>query len=596
MPTQLYATQTYRLDKTGAWGSTVAVVDSAVADDTGGEAIDSASFNPASPPGAYKNIYAAVNAIAAYNNTNHSRNNAGGGVVYLKEGTHVWTGGTVSAGGQANAGTWITVTKFPGATRENVIIGSASGTKQAGEHLKLNQIKITNSTTVGFTGMDAVWMDNCVLASTGAATFYENKVHYFTASSIGNVDEYAPYSTTNSSRGMIRGNTSFEAINRNILGYFVTGNRMSLVTNGRFLLSDVSGQTAPGHNNAIHAFNFISSSGTNSLLAFDIGEDLIAKTHGTAIVQNVFERSSGTASVVQISADGSTLDNTNNVLVWHNIIAGDRINVAYNDINLNEVGPLYRRSWSFIGNVYDDYNIVTDIDTHGGTADADRYGNHGVIHGTGSLANVNLNRAGAAGYTNKFYGLYSTNLDNANPYYVSDNSVEGAGGGGGDYHLSSADSPLVPIIPTNYAVLPYDLEGYPRLNDGTGAAGAYEFDAVPSAFAFTDVTEATTSTEYTSDNVSVASINTAVAISITGGTYSVNGAEFTGDAGTVSSGDLVSVRGTSSGDYETTVDVILTIGGVSDTYSILTGSAPAATGGTRFPSFITFPSFPTFGR
>lgn len=475
MPTPLYAPQTYRLDKTGAWGSTVAVVDSAVADDTGGEAIDSASFNPASPPGAYKNIYAAVNAIAAYNNTNHSRNNAGGGVVYLKEGTHVWTGGTVSAGGQANAGTWITVTKFPGATRENVIIGSASGTKQAGEHLKLNQIKITNSTTAGFTGMDAVWMDNCVLASTGAATFYVNSVTYMTGSTVGNVDEFKPYSTTNSPRALIRGITSTENIaTRTFKPYVALGNRLPLISGSSEFVLDTIAAT-PFMSNLIVSGNYIGTTGTNAIITYSSPVDNNAKTHGLAIVQNVLERISGGATICQLAADGSGADNVNNVLLWHNTLVGQRINAAYNDCILNDDGPRYRRHWHFFGNAWDDYNCITDIDAHGKTPDDDRYGNHGVIHGVGSVANVNLNRAGTPDYNNKFYGLYSTNLDDAEPYYVSDNSVVGSGAGGGDYRLTSAESPLASIVPAGYAVLPYDLDGYPRKNDGTGAAGAYEY-------------------------------------------------------------------------------------------------------------------------
>ena len=41
------------------------------------------------------------------------------------------------------------------------------------------------------------------------------------------------------------------------------------------------------------------------------------------------------------------------------------------------------------------------------------------------------------------------------------------------------DSPLLDRVPAGYAALPFDLVGTPRLNDGTGAAGAYERPSRP---------------------------------------------------------------------------------------------------------------------
>jgi hypothetical protein len=62
------------------------------------------------------------------------------------------------------------------------------------------------------------------------------------------------------------------------------------------------------------------------------------------------------------------------------------------------------------------------------------------------------------------------------------------------------------------------------------------------------------------------------AISITGSgcQYSVNGGAFTSSSGTVSAGDSVAVKGTSSASLSTAVNCALTIGASSDTYSITT--------------------------
>jgi hypothetical protein len=97
-------------------------------------------------------------------------------------------------------------------------------------------------------------------------------------------------------------------------------------------------------------------------------------------------------------------------------------------------------------------------------------------------------------------------------------------------------------------------------------------DTTPNAFSFVDVTGATLDTEYTSNTITVSGINTLTNISITGGTYSKNGGAYTSSSGTVVSGDTVSVRVTSSSSYSTAVSTTLTIGGVSDTYTVTTES------------------------
>ena len=95
-------------------------------------------------------------------------------------------------------------------------------------------------------------------------------------------------------------------------------------------------------------------------------------------------------------------------------------------------------------------------------------------------------------------------------------------------------------------------------------------DTTPDSFTFTDQTGVALSTVITSDTITVSGITTAVPISITGGTYSINGGAYTSNAGTVSNGNTVTVRMTSSANYSTTTNATLTIGGVSDTFSVTT--------------------------
>ncbi|MBD08637.1 MAG: hypothetical protein CMD70_07945 [Gammaproteobacteria bacterium] len=115
--------------------------------------------------------------------------------------------------------------------------------------------------------------------------------------------------------------------------------------------------------------------------------------------------------------------------------------------------------------------------------------------------------------------------------------------------------------------------------DSTTAA-----DTTPNAFTFTDQTGVAVSTEVTSAAITVAGINAAAAISITGGTYQIGSGTFTSSAGTVTNGQTVKVKHTSSSSNNTATDTVLTIGGVSDTFTSTTVAAPVT--GVALPNEI----------
>ena len=109
-------------------------------------------------------------------------------------------------------------------------------------------------------------------------------------------------------------------------------------------------------------------------------------------------------------------------------------------------------------------------------------------------------------------------------------------------------------------------------------------DTTPDQFTFTDQSGVALSTVTTSAAVTITGIDAASAISVSGdasGLYDINGSgSFVATPGTVNNGDTVRARGTSSGSYLTTVNVTITVGGVSDTFSITTRTEPAAGGGS----------------
>jgi hypothetical protein len=128
---------------------------------------------------------------------------------------------------------------------------------------------------------------------------------------------------------------------------------------------------------------------------------------------------------------------------------------------------------------------------------------------------------------------------------------------------------------------------------GSGTVFVYvHADTVPDAFAFVDRTDVALSTLTTSDPITVSGINTATSISVSGGDYQVNGLAWTTADGVVNNGDTVAVRHVSGGNHGVTVDTVLSIGGVSDTFSSTTLAAPihGACGGANGTPAATAPS------
>jgi lysophospholipase L1-like esterase len=105
-------------------------------------------------------------------------------------------------------------------------------------------------------------------------------------------------------------------------------------------------------------------------------------------------------------------------------------------------------------------------------------------------------------------------------------------------------------------------------------------DTTPDAFAFTATNSATASTAYTSNAVTLTGFTSSVPFTVTGGTLVVNGTD-AGASGTVAPYDIVSAKGTASATASAAVNVAVTIGGVSSTYTITTAAAGSTTSTTK---------------
>lgn len=95
-------------------------------------------------------------------------------------------------------------------------------------------------------------------------------------------------------------------------------------------------------------------------------------------------------------------------------------------------------------------------------------------------------------------------------------------------------------------------------------------DTVPEVFTFVDISNVALASLQTSNEITVAGINSPADISVNGGSYSIDGGTFTLLPGMVENGQTVRVRHTSAAILNTSTATTLTIGGVMDTFTSTT--------------------------
>ncbi|HEX5057453.1 MAG TPA: S8 family peptidase [Gammaproteobacteria bacterium] len=118
--------------------------------------------------------------------------------------------------------------------------------------------------------------------------------------------------------------------------------------------------------------------------------------------------------------------------------------------------------------------------------------------------------------------------------------------------------------------------------DANGAVTAARdggVDSVPNPFSFNDKTGVALKTTVVSNRVTITGISSAP-IRISGaGEYSIDGGSFTDADGTINGNQKVQVRLRSSGAHNTRLNTRLTIGGISDTFSVTTQGNSGGGGG-----------------
>jgi hypothetical protein len=512
-PTPLYGPQYFLLDTTNAYAAAGYVNPS-----TGSDSNSCAgALSAGQPATACATINGALIKMAAYNNASSTPTHDDAcGTLYMASANYNWTG-SASADSNVTGKCWATLTPASGVTQSQVVINGQSGNQGFGTqctsgstncgtplHLRDITVNVASGPTSIFNGITYLWLDNDVLGANGTAPIYQVTEIYETENTYTNamVLGLRPFSTTNASFALIRGNNLNNILVANDLAYAYTfvGNTNTIAEDCG-VDSEISSQGNPASVMPIFAFNSLYKCSVANGQSFFAANYTTSTSIGTAMVQNIFENTTtDTTAMVGLSADSSdTATPVNNVMDWGNVYVGGRLNRAYNETG-NTVA--FRQNWSEIGDIFDFQ--ANKSDTFAGSPGGGQIGNWSVAYGTGARETLYMETSystDSGTFCNEFWGVnvYGTAITEGTaqsptcvatnsytfPAYVSRLAYNGsAGTGGGNYHVNS-NSPAINFFPAGTNFLPYDLSGQLRNNWGWGSAGAFDQSIVlPGVFAF----------------------------------------------------------------------------------------------------------------
>ncbi len=491
-----FANHIFLNDKTGAYGTAYAYV-SPTGSDATGVASGVAATSAANP---FLTIYAAAVAVKARNNAVHAHNDLGGGVVRLTAGSYAGFGAT-SLNALGAGRTWFTIEAAPGEGVASVTLEPGTR-KNPGNWVKFRNLAFTPN-AASHTVLDAVddgavdgppvlygaYEGLRIHGTSGpgnAPIIYRVGLRHFIGCEMKDLGR-----SLNATFGANREHTPLLAgctlsyTTQVATGGLATPTWTSVgnILSKGFYFTDpaTTAGTGPGTTRVVApkggilAFNSAHGSVTTHTFGF---KQPIVTGGGLAIVQNVFELITNTSSpCFSVAADGGVMA-MDNVVVQHLSVVGARTNYLYNDVGTVAVP----KNGTFAFSILNQYNCKTDtFDKPGEGPNGARIGNWEPHHGVGQAGNVHQNPAAngpVAPYTGptSWNGMYlGRSVKVAGTAgYLSDLSLTGANTGGGNYRIGAA-SDARNRVPAGLATLPFDLDGVARRNDGTGAAGGYEF-------------------------------------------------------------------------------------------------------------------------
>jgi hypothetical protein len=446
-------------DATGSYGTVYAYVDAVLGDNGSAVASDLTATAAAAP---FADTNAAAAAIKAQNNALYGRNTADGGVIRLAEGVHDYLHTRVDgaafyevpllieAADPSKATT--TILQDPGTSKTSSVprrvkFRNLTLRKQGG-----NVIFLDNGSSTG-TGLLVV--ENCIWDLNGTSPYaaWVYRVGQFCQiNNTGDAGQTPFFSNAYKASGLIGCNTGSTNGSYRVIGTRGTG----------FALPTALGPR-PAAQGAFVGWSMLSAgSGGNAIVRVNS----TVGPRGFAMVGNVVESWGAHATAaVQINADGNE-SATENLVMQHNTVVGQRLNFLYLDAAQNVAKSGYLHC-----NVFERMNVKGDVfaaqTTHVGNW-SERYkvswSHNAALSGSNNGSDYTpMSWLGEMPSLGEVQGI--------DPLWLDDRSNSGSDIGGGDYTPTAA-SPL-PMVPAGKAAYPVDMLGR-ALTTGTARIGAVQ--------------------------------------------------------------------------------------------------------------------------
>lgn len=455
----------YRDD--GTYGRIYAYVDPALS--SGGTASTTAATAAASP---FPTVVAAHTAIRALSNTTFSRNNAANHVIRLLAGTYPngWAG--TSQNTTTLGEVMLTLEPAPSVDPATIIWNSPSSVSGGARRMVYRNLHFTRDSTnapvdnqvgtaVNGTMPYESWFEGCTItSSTGSLALSRLGLAWFANCSLVTVGSGFGTGNNTSGCGLLGASTitggTFGAIH-------ALGNVFN--SGGNRTKPDLSNLAEAAIDGAIWGYNAFFDA--KSTLKFpEQGETV---NGGIGFIQNLRETTDALAKGIECSADGNVTA-TPNAHFLNNTVVGDGINFLY-----NENGPAAKRGL-MKNNVVKDRNVKADFyDSAAIRASHARVLNMSVRYMLGASRNyVYAPESSVPSHLNLIGEVTeaTSRVEVFAPGFTDDKSGS-VGAGYGDY-IPTNTSTLCNRMAAGENMLPIDLNGATRRNDGTGAAGAFE--------------------------------------------------------------------------------------------------------------------------
>lgn len=541
------------------YGQAVAFVDPVNGQDSGGNIglakslkIDGANYLTDAAARPFLTIENAIYAIGTYNTTNFSRSNVSNGIVYLVEGTHQGTGDN-NAYASSNDTTWLTITKAPAATKENVIINTNSNSSYrsvSGNYIKIKDVTLARDANyyifVGSAG--SLWeVQDCTITDS-----VDNSSVFIYASS----NQFVEF-RRNTISGLGAVGPVLISIGNSYTGSRSMGYSIKQIGNvftnhgGRYFIF----HEPPDGNDGVICYNNKTTHIGNKAASWS---GLASWTLGGMIANNLFEiindHNGGFATMGGTELHVGNYSVRNLIFVNNNIV-GARSFIAYD----NFANILNNIQWLVAGNIvhYWAHKGDTFDDNMYGNASPDNYGSWTINFGVNHYGNVFQESS----FKQEFAGINSVRLSVDAPedlkyvdYQAQIDGTHPSETGGGDYHLQS-DAPGINLYT---ALLPYDIEGNAR------SSGTYQDEAGCYAYISHISNAPTYYIDYVGGSDTNNGTSTATAFKHCPGDDNATG---TAASTTLSAGDRVIFKG--GVQYEGQINIMAGGSGDSDTQRII---------------------------